>query len=321
MIYNFLRWVAGIALHWFYRDIRVAGHARIPIRGPLIIAVNHHNALVDSLIAAWVMPRPVAMTAKATLKENPLIALVFRLVKVVPLRRISDELQKRDAGKIDKGRNREAFAEILALLGTGGAVLIFPEGKSHNEPHVEPLKTGLARIAMQARNERGIHDLHILPVGLVFEDKGTPGTVVGVRIGVPIEMDQWDGSDPLTLTAEVSARLKRLAEEAGLPPEVAHVDRDISFGRKLFIKIAAGWGRATHRFPIRIARSLALSRSTDADQPAMLTIMFGLGLVLVTYAVHLTIIGVLSHSILLVMLYLLSLVSGAYWAAFESRPR
>src|SRR6267154_3699110 len=94
MTYNALRWIDGVALHWFYRDIRIAGRERIPTGVPLLIAANHQNALVDSLIVAWVMPRRIAMTAKATLTENPLIALLFRIVGVVPLRRVSDEARK-----------------------------------------------------------------------------------------------------------------------------------------------------------------------------------------------------------------------------------
>ena len=54
MIYTALKWITGIALHWFYGDIRVVGKDKIPARGPLLIAVNHQNALVDSLIAGWV---------------------------------------------------------------------------------------------------------------------------------------------------------------------------------------------------------------------------------------------------------------------------
>ena len=179
MIYTVLKWITGIALHWFYGDIRVVGKDKIPARGPLLIAVNHQNALVDSLIVGWVVPRRIAMTAKATLADNPLIALVFRILHVVPLRRVSDEARKLNGSPIDRSRNREAFSEIIDLLGQGGAVLIFPEGKSHNEFGLEPLKTGLARLALQARDEGGIKGIRILPLGLVFEDKGTPGTAVG----------------------------------------------------------------------------------------------------------------------------------------------
>jgi len=133
MIYQLLRWMSGIALHWFYGDIRVFGEDRIPDNGPLLVAVNHQNALVDSLLIGWLLPRKITMTAKATLLENPLVAALFNLVGVVPLRRASDESRKVGGSPIDRSRNAGAFHEILGVLEKRGAVLIFPEGKSHNE--------------------------------------------------------------------------------------------------------------------------------------------------------------------------------------------
>jgi 1-acyl-sn-glycerol-3-phosphate acyltransferase len=322
MIYNALRWINGIALHWFYRDIRITGRERIPTTAPLLIAVNHQNALVDSLIVAWVVPRRIAMTAKATLTENPLIALLFRILGVVPLRRVSDEAGKSDGSSIDRSRNAEAFREILNLLEQRRAVLIFPEGKSHNEVGLEPLKTGLARLALQARDERSIKGVTILPLGLVFEDKGVPGTIVGALVGEAIEMDSWPNTNHVALTEEIAERLRGVSEEAELPlKEEDSVRQRKGLLKERLITLAASWGRLTHRVPVRIARSIAVKRSTDADQPAMLTIMFGVGLVLLTYAIHLAIVGMLVHSFWISGLYLAGLLSGAYWAAFEQHPR
>jgi 1-acyl-sn-glycerol-3-phosphate acyltransferase len=322
MIYAVLRWITGIALHWFYGDIRIVGREKIPARGPLLIAVNHQNALVDSLIVGWVVPRRIAMTAKATLADNPLIAFVFRILHVVPLRRVSDEARKQNGFPVDRSRNREAFSEIISLLGQGGAVLIFPEGKSHNEFGLEPLKTGLARLALQARDEGGIKGIRILPLGLVFEDKGTPGTAVGARIGEVIEMDSWSVADHTALTEEIATRLRAVSETAGLPAKEKTSDEQRKDSvRERFIASAAWWGRLTHQTPVRIARSLAVRRSTNADEPAMLTILFGIGLVLITYVIHLTIVGALGHSIWIDLLYLMGLLTGAYWAAFEPHPR
>jgi 1-acyl-sn-glycerol-3-phosphate acyltransferase len=322
MIYAILRWIAGIALHWFYGDIRIVGKERIPLRGPLLIAVNHQNALVDSLIVGWVVPRTIAMTAKATLTSSPLVALLFRMLNVVPLRRVSDEVRKPDRFPIDRLRNREAFGEIVDLLRRNGAVLIFPEGKSHNEFGLEPLKTGLARLALQARDEAGIEDIRILPLGLVFEDKGTPGTAVGARVGEAIEMDAWSGADHKELTEEIAGRLRAVSEEAGLPPrESTSHEPSRDSARERLIALAAWWGRFTHEAPVRMARNMAVSRSTNADEPAMLTILFGLGLVLVTYVVQLAIVGVLGQSVWIDLVYLLGLLTGAYWAAFEPHPR
>ena len=320
MIYRLLRWIAGIALHWFYRDIRIVGDEKIPGRGPLLIAVNHQNALVDSLIAGWIMPRPITMTAKATLVDNPLLAALFRVVGVVPLRRVSDEVRKVKGGALGVSRNRDAFREILMTLRKRGAVLIFPEGKSHNETRLEPLRTGLARLALQARDEKKIGGLRILPVGLVFEDKATPGSVVGVRVSDPIEIDTWSGSDPLALTSEIARRLKSVSEEAGIPL-TAPAESNEGLTKRVLVRIAAAWGRATHELPIRLARRLALKQSTDADQPAMLTMMFGIGLVLLTYLLQIAVVGTLVRSFWICSLYLLSLLVGAYWAAFEKHPQ
>ena len=320
MIYSVLRWITGIALHWFYGDIRVLGAARIPERGPLLIAVNHQNALVDSLIVGWMVPRRVAMTAKATLTDNPVIALLFRMLHVVPLRRVSDEARKSNGIPVDPSRNRDAFREITSLLAKRGAVLIFPEGKSHNESGLEPLKTGLARLALQARDEAGISGIQVIPIGLVFEDKGAPGTIVGVRVGQPIEMDVWPGANHTELTQEIANRLRAVSEEAGLPPKEPSTSPRKSLRQKL-IAVAAWWGRLTHDLPVRAARNIAVSRSTNADEPAMLTILFGIGLVLCTYFVQLIIVGALGHSIWITLVYLLGLLAGAYWAAFERHPR
>jgi 1-acyl-sn-glycerol-3-phosphate acyltransferase len=322
MIYGLLRWITGIALHWFYNDIRIAGAEKIPVNDPLLIAVNHQNALVDSLIVAWLVPRRIAMTAKATLTDNPFIAILFRILHVVPLRRMSDEAAKQRGLPVDRSRNVDAFAEIFKLLEGNGALLIFPEGKSHNEAGLEPLKTGLARVALQARDEHGIMGVRILPLGLVFEDKGTPGTAVCAHVGTPIEIDSWQGSDHTVLTQEIAERLRAVSEDAGLPgKEFGQAEASSSTFRERAIALAAWWGRLTHQLPVRIARNLAVNRSTDADQPAMLTILFGVGLVLLTYVVHLAVVGMVVRSFLFGCLYLAGLLSGAYWAAFQQHPR
>jgi len=317
MIYSALRWIAGVALHWFYGDIRVVGREKIPRDVPLLIAVNHQNALVDSLIVGWLMPRRVVMTAKATLLDNPFVAALFRIIGVVPLRRASDETRTQDGRAGDPTRNTGAFQEMLRVLAGNGAVLIFPEGTSHSNKELAPLRSGLARIALRAR-ENHIGAVHIVPIGLLFENKATPGTIVGVRVGDPIDMGRWpESADHTALTAELTKRLRAVAEKAELPGETRTTLRPHSTMRKVGIRVAAGWGRLTHRLPIKIARRWALNMSTDPDQPAMFTIVIGVGLVLATYAIYLTVIGTIAHSLWITLLCLATLLIGAHWAAFE----
>jgi len=165
MIYGLLRWFTGIALHWFYSSIQITGREKIPMSGPVIIAASHHNALVDALIAGWIAPRHLTLTAKATLMDNIFLRWLFPIVGIVPLRRVSDELKKKDTGKVDPSRNAGAFEAILDVLQKGEMVLIFPEGISHSNPELAPLKTGASRIALEARDRRHTKDLQIIPLG------------------------------------------------------------------------------------------------------------------------------------------------------------
>ena len=217
MLYAFVRLIAGIALDWFYRDLTIEGAEQIPRTGPLLVAVNHPNQLIDAMVVLHLSPRRVRMTGKATLFENPVLGAVLRWYGVVPLRRIRDESAKAVGAPPDPSRNREAFRELVDTLAGGGAVLIFPEGTSHHQPQLAPLRTGLARVALQARIERQLRGLKIQPVGLVFERKWAPRTRILARAGEPLDLDAWcaahetegEGAVEL-LTAELDARLRAL---------------------------------------------------------------------------------------------------------------
>src|SRR5919202_827379 len=224
-----LRLFTGLALRWFYRDVSVRHAERIPRgRTPMLVAVNHPNALVDALVVGWALPRRLTITAKATLFENPVLAWLLRVFGVVPLRRASDERQRLraaaagDAAPVDHARIRDAFRAILETLERGGAVLIFPEGKSHDEPSLAPLRTGPARIALQAYEEARVRGLVVLPIGLVFERKESPRTRVLVDVGEPLDVAAWataaaagqGGATADVLTEEIDRRLRE-GERAG----------------------------------------------------------------------------------------------------------
>lgn len=187
IVYFVLRGLGRLALRWFYRDVEVVGLDRLPAHGPVLLASNHPNALVDALVIGCTLRRPVTLTAKATLLENPVTRALLRAAGVVPLRRASDDAARGAGSVLDPSRNANAFAAVLDVLQRGGAVLLFPEGKSHSDPALAPLKTGLARIAFMARDDRHLA-VPILPIGLTFERKWEPRSRVLMHVGVPIEL-------------------------------------------------------------------------------------------------------------------------------------
>ncbi|HJU88708.1 MAG TPA: lysophospholipid acyltransferase family protein, partial [Gemmatimonadaceae bacterium] len=227
MLYRLLRWITRVALRWFYRDVEVNGLERIPAEGPVLLAVNHPNALVDALVVGDILPRELVLTAKATLFEHPVLRALFRWVKIIPLRRVTDETKRNPAAAPDAARNVDAFRAILDALADGEAVLIFPEGRSHNEPSLAPLRTGLARIALQARHERGIRGISIVPVGLTFERKWRPRTRIFVHVGDPIALDEWhprDVSAPVdSLMLDVDTALRAATLNFASPEDAERV--------------------------------------------------------------------------------------------------
>lgn len=309
MLYGFLQWIGGVALHWFYRDVRVIGGERIPESGPLIVAVNHQNALVDAIIAQRAVPRPLRITAKATLAEGLLGALLVKLTGIIPLRRASDE---RDPTG-HPARNRRSFERIIEELRRNQAILVFPEGKSHNEPEIAPLKTGLARAALRAR-ESGVKGIHIVPIGVTFESKAEPNTAVVAQVGEVIDVDHWRGDDAHALTRQVEEDLRAVSFIAGVQELAAGARRT----RSPLVRLVAWWGRLTHRIPITIARRIALRQSNDEGEPAMYTMTIGLGLILLSYAIQLPIVWLIAGW-KTAMLYLILLVVGAYYAAYADR--
>jgi glycerol-3-phosphate O-acyltransferase / dihydroxyacetone phosphate acyltransferase len=113
--YGLVRSLVRLLLALFYRRIDVAGAERIPATGPLIVAANHHNSLVDAMLVLAVVPRRLRTLAKAPLFRHPLIGPFLRLVGALPVHR------RQEAGN-DPARNAELFAATTATLRAGGAM-------------------------------------------------------------------------------------------------------------------------------------------------------------------------------------------------------
>ena len=205
-----LRVVAAIALRWYYSDVAVQGRERVPRDGPLLILANHPNALIDPLLVGTSISRPVLLTAKATLFEHSALAWLLHAVGVVPLQRAKDGALGNAPLSLTPERNAQAFAQVTAALRDRRAVLVFPEGISHDDPMLAPLKSGAARMALQAHREE-VSGIRLLPMGLIFEQKERPDSRALVRVGDALDLDSWlaeHPSDAQELTQELDTRLR-----------------------------------------------------------------------------------------------------------------
>ncbi|HKW90804.1 MAG TPA: 1-acyl-sn-glycerol-3-phosphate acyltransferase, partial [Methylomirabilota bacterium] len=163
----------------FYRRVDLIGAERIPASGPLIVAANHHNALVDGVLLLAEVPRRLVSVAKAPLFSHPLIGPFLRLIGALPVHR-------RQEGGTDPARNAALFAASTTTLREAHAILIFPEGVSQPEPTLMPLRTGAARMLLAAEAE-GVGPVTLLPIGLMFHEPGSFRTGWAlVSVGEPV---------------------------------------------------------------------------------------------------------------------------------------
>src|SRR5262245_34438164 len=128
------RGAARALVRFYYSRIEISYQPRVPSSGPVLFVANHANSLMDPVVIGIVAGRPVHFLAKAPLFEIPVVGRVMHALGMVPAFRGSD-----DASQV--GRNVESLSRAAGFLAKGEAAGIFPEGKSHDLPKLEQVRT------------------------------------------------------------------------------------------------------------------------------------------------------------------------------------
>jgi glycerol-3-phosphate O-acyltransferase/dihydroxyacetone phosphate acyltransferase len=226
-------------LRIFFRRVETEGLERVPRTGPVMFVLNHPNSLVDPVFILCLAPRPVSFLAKAPLFRIPLVGWLVRAAGSIPVER------RQDPGA-DLTKNREMFARVRAHLAAGGAVALFPEGTSHSDPRLKPMKTGAARIALGVQSTP---PLRIQPVGLFYTAKQTFRSEALVYFGETFEVTPAplgpDGEPPPDRVQDLTERIGRALGEVTLQADAYEA----------------------HDFVARTERILASQRRESDDAP------------------------------------------------------
>lgn len=285
----------------------------------MIFVANHPNGLVDPILVGHAVGRRLLFLAKAPLFKIPIVGRMARWAGAIPVfRRMDGD---------DTSQNDAMFAAVYAALADQGAICLFPEGISHNEPELQPLKTGAARMALgaQAAHDWSL-DVQIVPVGLTYRSKTRFQSSVAIEIGRALETRDYRDSyqsDPVeavrTLTAQIRERiaevtlnleqwndlpLLRLAERL-LPPGGGHrVQRLRSFaevGRQMERADPRALQRLRERLAVFAARLEAGGvdlRHLEAGYAPRATLLFVFtNLIALLIGLPLTILGSLAYLI------------------------
>ena len=131
-LYRFLARLVARAL----LRLTVTGAGNVPAEGALLLTMNHLGG-ADPVLVVGYTPRVVAATGKDEITRWPLIGRVALSYGMIPVRR----------GTVD----RTALNQLLAVLRSGGALLIAPEGRESGSGALEAGKGGPAFLALQAQ--------------------------------------------------------------------------------------------------------------------------------------------------------------------------
>jgi 1-acyl-sn-glycerol-3-phosphate acyltransferase len=163
----------------------VTGLENIPADGAAILASNHLS-FSDSILLPLMVPRRVTFLAKQEYFTGRGLKgwfrrMFFSSVGQVPIDRSSGTAAK---AALESGKRVLAEGKLLG---------IYPEGTRSPDGRLYRGKTGVARMALEAR-------VPVIPCAMIDTDKVQPIghslpriRRVGVRIGKPLDFSRYDG--------------------------------------------------------------------------------------------------------------------------------
>ncbi len=171
----------------FCRRIVVKKPEMLRKEGPLLLAANHPNSFLDSVIINALFKRPVWSLARGDAFRRPLANRLLRALHILPVYRVSEGVENLSG-------NYETFHSCMEIFRENGIVSIYSEGKCINEWHLRPLKKGTARLASLAWQEKV--PLTVLPVSINYSSFRRFGKNVFIQFGNPIEAKMFSHHHP-----------------------------------------------------------------------------------------------------------------------------
>jgi glycerol-3-phosphate O-acyltransferase/dihydroxyacetone phosphate acyltransferase len=177
-----------LLLRLFFWRIEVAGVEHLPTRGGAVLVAWHPNALLDPALILAHCPRRVVFGARHGLFAWPGLGALLRRLGTVPIYRPREAEGMDDEAR--KAANRRSLDALARAVAGGSYATLFPEGTSHDAPHLLELRPGAARLYLRARQltPPGEALPVLVPVGLHYDRKHLFGSSALLEFHPPLEL-------------------------------------------------------------------------------------------------------------------------------------
>ena len=178
MLYTLLKFLTRLFLPLYVRSIRIDDRSPLKWEGPLLLACNHPNSFLDSVLIDALFEKPVWSLARGDAFRNKWVAKILHSLRILPVYRTSEGVENLHI-------NYKTFESCLLLFQKKGIVTIYSEAKCINEWRLRPLRKGTARLALQSWSA-GI-PLRVLPVSINYSSYHRYGKNLIIQFGEVIE--------------------------------------------------------------------------------------------------------------------------------------
>lgn len=169
----------------WYRKVQVRGFKHIYTKKPMIVTPNHQNAAIDALVMVGIQTRQLVWLARADVFKSKIARSFLKFFGVMPVYRMHD-------GKESLGNNEKIFRKAVDILKANRLLAIFPEATHWGFRRLRPIKKAVPRIAFLAEDLSDTPlDIHILPVGIYYENYVGVRRNLFVNIGEPFPITEY----------------------------------------------------------------------------------------------------------------------------------
>lgn len=202
--YLILKYYVTVAIHFYYRQIKVVGKEKLKGSGPFLFVANHQNAFMDGVLVGAINSSPVHFLIRADIFKKTWAAALLKSLKLLPVYRMRD-------GFSSLNKNQKQFDECVQIFLKRESVLIFPEGNHSDTRRLRPMSKGFTRIAFEAQKHSNLN-LKVVPVGINYSNHHAFNARVSIHYGDPIPVSDYF-MEPLAASAALFK--ERIEKEIG----------------------------------------------------------------------------------------------------------